>query len=166
MSTPHGYILDTNVFIEAARRYYALDIAPGFWNALIKHAGYGRIISIDMVKDEIDKGNDALKIWINSHFQRWFESTVQEDVTKSYSVVIAWAQSQTQYSPAAKADFAGCPDGWIIAYALAKKLVVVTHEVFDPNTKKKIKIPNVCSGVGVTYTDTFQMLRALGIKWN
>lgn len=114
MSTPHGYILDTNVFIEAARRYYALDIAPGFWNALIKHAGYGRIISIDMVKDEIDKGNDALKIWINSHFQRWFESTVQEDVTKSYSVVIAWAQSQTQYSPAAKTDFAGCPDGWII----------------------------------------------------
>ena len=28
------YLLDTNVFIEAKNRYYAFDIAPGFWTWL------------------------------------------------------------------------------------------------------------------------------------
>jgi len=30
------YVLDANVFIEAARRYYAFDIAPKFWDTLIQ----------------------------------------------------------------------------------------------------------------------------------
>lgn len=54
------YILDSNVFMEAHNRYYAFDIAPGFWDALIGHAETGRIISIDRVKKELDKGEDDL----------------------------------------------------------------------------------------------------------
>lgn len=33
---PTCYLLDANVLMEAARRYYAFDIAPGFWQALIQ----------------------------------------------------------------------------------------------------------------------------------
>lgn len=43
------YVLDANVFIEAARRYYAFDLAPAFWRALIKHAIQGRVLSIDRI---------------------------------------------------------------------------------------------------------------------
>ena len=25
------YVLDTNVFIDAANAYYAFDLAPGYW---------------------------------------------------------------------------------------------------------------------------------------
>jgi len=35
------YVLDANVFIEAARRYYAFDIAPPFWESLVQHAANG-----------------------------------------------------------------------------------------------------------------------------
>ena len=31
-----GHLLDANVFIEAAKGYYAFDIAPPFWEALIR----------------------------------------------------------------------------------------------------------------------------------
>ena len=42
MSPMRVFLLDANVFIEAAKRYYAFGIAPGYWDALIKHAGAGR----------------------------------------------------------------------------------------------------------------------------
>ena len=69
------YVLDTNVFVEAARRYYAFDIVPGFWQMLIDQARIGNIISIDRVKSEIDRGDDDddLKTWANSNFYPWFE---------------------------------------------------------------------------------------------
>ena len=28
------FVLDTNVFIQAHRRYYAQDVCPGFWECL------------------------------------------------------------------------------------------------------------------------------------
>jgi Zn-dependent peptidase ImmA (M78 family) len=37
------YVLDANVFIEAARRYYALDLAPGFWQKLTQYASAGAV---------------------------------------------------------------------------------------------------------------------------
>lgn len=33
---PVVYALDTNVFIEAHRRYYALDLCPEFWECLVR----------------------------------------------------------------------------------------------------------------------------------
>ena len=50
------YLIDSNVLMEANRRYYSLDFAPAFWNFLIKTAKEGKILSIDRVYDEILKG--------------------------------------------------------------------------------------------------------------
>ena len=30
------YVLDTNVFIDAANAYYAFDLAPGYWDFLVR----------------------------------------------------------------------------------------------------------------------------------
>jgi len=43
------FVLDTNVLVEAHRRYYAFDIAPCFWRVLLKLADRGHIVSIDRV---------------------------------------------------------------------------------------------------------------------
>ncbi len=32
------FVLDTNIFIEAHRRYYAQDLCPGFWECLRYHS--------------------------------------------------------------------------------------------------------------------------------
>lgn len=50
MSVSSQYLLDANVFIEAARRYYAFDLVPSFWNKLVSLASNGDILSIDRVK--------------------------------------------------------------------------------------------------------------------
>lgn len=168
MSDPQQsqYVLDSNVFMEAARRYYAFDIAPAFWHGLVAHAGNGRVCSIDRVKDEIDRGNDELKEWANSDFHSWFATTDQADVISAYGRIMVFVNGQDQYTDAAKADFSRVDnaDAWIVAYALAKGHCVVTHEQFDPNARAKVPMPNVCRPLSVPWTDTFQMLRDLGIR--
>jgi hypothetical protein len=152
--------------MEAARRYYAFDIAPAFWEALLSHADKGRVISIDRVKEEIDRGADDLADWANGVFRPWFLPADDESVVEAYGQIMAWAHGHGQFTMAAKANFsrADNADAWVVAYARAKGCVVVTHEQFDRNIKRDIPIPNVCQAFGVQYVDTFQMLRDLGVK--
>jgi hypothetical protein len=166
MIGPPRYVLDSNVFMEAARRYYAFDLAPSFWRALIDQARDGRVESIDRVKEEIDLGKDLLTDWANSDFRQWFISTDQADVIGAYGQVMVWAHGQRQFTDGAKAEFSReeNADPWVIAYAKAKGCVVVTHEQFDPNVRARIPIPNVCQTYDIQYVDTFQMLRDLGVR--
>jgi predicted nucleic acid-binding protein len=161
-----AYVLDANVFIEAARRYYAFDLAPPFWESLIYHAASGQIRSIDRVKDELERGNDELAEWATSQFSDAFASTDEEDVTSCYTRVMGWVYAQDQFSDAAKADFADGADGWLVAYAISHGIIIVTHEVLDPGIKRKVPIPNVCDAFGVAYVDTFTMLRELGVRFS
>lgn len=160
------YVLDTNVFIEAARRYYAFDIAPPFWESLVHHAGKGRIQSLDHVKKELERGKDELSEWAASQFSGAFASTDEVDVTSCYTAVMGWVYAQDQFSDAAKADFADGADGWLVAYARSEGCIIVTHEVLDPGIKRKVPIPNVCEAFGVSYIDTFEMLRQLGVRFS
>lgn len=165
MTTSRPFLLDSNVFIEAHRRYYAFDIAPLFWMALIDNAKKGRVLSIDRVFEvELKRGKDELATWASGSFHEFFASTNDEEVTDAYRKIMVWSQGQAQFTEAAKAEFASVPDSWLVAYALAKGCIVVTHEQFSPNAKARIKIPNACKAFGVEYVDTFQMMRTLRVK--
>jgi hypothetical protein len=162
---PLGFALDANVFIEAARRYYAFDLAPLFWDSLINQAANGRIRSIDRVKQELERGKDSLADWINKKFSDNFASTDDEDIVKCYGEIMKWVKNQDQFSDAAKYDFAGVADGWLVAYAKVKGYWVVTHEIMNIEIKKKVPIPNICKAFNVPFVDTFEMLRSLGVRF-
>lgn len=167
MSSSHKFVIDTNIFIEAYKRYYSFDIAPSFWDALLQHAENGNIISIDRVKQEINSfhKNDELSEWANHHFAQWFEPTDKIEVLRTYQEIITWAVQQGQYFEAAKREFASAADSWLIAFAKTYNFIVVTHEQFRPNSQSRIFIPNVCHAFNVPYVDTFDMLRRLSIKF-
>jgi hypothetical protein len=164
------YVLDANVFIEAARRYYAFDLHTRFWDILNEHARNGVVESIDWVKKELEKGKgkkgeeDELVRWSNSDFVHAFRSTDEEDVIEFYGKVITWVQGQSQFTDVAKADFANGADGWLVAYAAARKRIVVTHEVLAIDARRKVPIPNVCEPFHIHPVDTFEMLRELGAR--
>lgn len=163
------YILDSNVFIEAHRRYYSFDIAPSFWWFLINEAKVNKIISIDRVYTELIKGKDELAEWIEKEFSFAFiETNTDSKILKKYAELMKWANSQTQYSQNAIDDFAQVEnaDSWIIATAIANKYTIVTHEVLDSTIKKKIPIPNVCEDFNVNYVDTFKLLKELDFKFS
>jgi hypothetical protein len=158
------YVLDANVFIEAARHYYAFDIVPSFWQMLIDHANNSLVLSIDRVKFELEGGKDELAKWAKNDFRECFVSTEDDEVIAAYRKIMVWSQGQAQFTPGAKAEFARVADGWLVAYALAKVCIVVTREQFNSEAKARIKIPNVCRAFGVQYVDTFEMMRELGVR--
>lgn len=70
----------------------------------------------------------------------------------------AWVTGQ-HYEEAAISTFMEAADYFLIAHALAGGHTVVTHEVAAA-TARKIKIPNVCIGLGVRCINPFVMLRS------
>jgi hypothetical protein len=162
------YVIDTSVLIQAHRLYYAFDICPGFWSALVFHQSKSIVESIDRVRKEIDEGKhyDALRKWADSAIPNaFFCSTDEQDTLRDFGNVIRWVQNEGQFLPEAKAEFADGADGWIVAYAKAKKRIVVTQEVLAPDVRKNVPIPNVCKQFEVVCIDTFEMLRRLGVKF-
>ncbi len=75
------------------------------------------------------------------------------------SKVSAWASSPDRiYEPAAVNTFLQVADYYLIAHALAHGSIVVSHEKPD-NSKKRVKIPDVCIGLGITCMNPYEMLR-------
>lgn len=68
MTMAPPFLLDANIFIEAAQRYYAFDLVPTFWQALIDLAESGQLLSIDRVKDELTNTDDDLARWAKQEF--------------------------------------------------------------------------------------------------
>ncbi len=167
-TNPKKYVIDSNILIEANRRYYSLDFAPSFWNFLIRSAKEGKIISIDKVYDEILKGKDNLAEWAKKNFVSAFSDIKNDEkILELYGTLMKWALKQDQFTQPAKDEFARNEnaDAWIIAFAKIKNHIIVTQEVLDLNIKKRIPIPNVCSEYNIKFIDTFQMLRDLNFKF-
>lgn len=161
-----SYLLDANIFIQAKNQYYSFAVCPGFWHALPWLHEKGWVWSIDRVKDELAEGKDDLADWaVGTAPGTMFCATSDGTVQRSFSEVMKWVQENRQFTPEAKAEFAGVADGWLIAYARAKGLTVVTHEAYAPEAKNRVKIPNVCEHFGVKYLDTFAMLKDLKTKF-
>ena len=166
MSSSQVFLLDSNVLMTAARHYYAFDIAPCFWTSLSQQAGNGELRSIDRVRDEINRGDDELVLWINQSFLNYFFETDSSDVLQKYTEIMAWSQGQNRYSSAVKTDFARFDhaDPWLVAYALVHRCIIVTLESANPATRKKIPIPIICEAFGVRWLNTFDMLRHAQIQ--
>ncbi|MBU2827449.1 MAG: DUF4411 family protein [Acidithiobacillus ferriphilus] len=164
---PTRYLLDANTFIEAKRRYYAFDICPGFWNALLANHDGRRLWSIDQVRDELLRGGaDELTQWVDARVPgSLFLPTADGTVIQNFALMMTWVQNQPQFIPAAKAEFASVADGWLAAYAKARGYTVITHEVARPDARKRVPLPNVCDAFGVPYNDTFNMLRDFGSRF-
>ena len=159
MTTQIG-LLDADVLIAAHRKYYAPDFCSGFWNCITHHLSSGRLLIIERVLSEITYPPE-LVAWVGRVSQCALVPTTESRVVHAYAIIMDWVQNNPQFTQAAKDDFARKADGWLVAYAMVNGVNIVTNEVFDPNIRRDVKIPNVCRHFGVDYQDTFEMLRDL-----
>ena len=151
-----SYLLDANVFIQAKNLHYGFDFCPAFWEWLVKQNTSKRVFSIDKVADEIAAGDDDLKAWAKKQGTGFFLMT-DANVAAQFGKVSEWANSQN-YEPVAINTFLQVADYYLVAHALAGKFVIVTHEVPSESTKR-IKLPNVCAGLGLRCMNPYEMLR-------
>lgn len=159
------YILDSNFFIQAHRSTYPLDVALGFWDKVKSLAESGVIVSIDKVRDELYDKNDDLEDWCKRNLpDGFFKDT--SSVMAEYARVSAWAYSKSShFLPNALNEFldAGEADAFLIAYTLAgtNTRCIVTQEVSNPQRKNKVKIPDCCDNLNVSYVNVMDMFRLL-----
>lgn len=159
------YIVDSNFFIQAHRSTYPLDVALGFWNKVKSLATAGTIISIDKVRDELYDKNDDLEAWCRTNLPEDFFKDSSSIMTE-YARISYWASTMRHhYLPNALNEFLAADeaDAFLIAYTLAdiSNRCIVTQEVSNPNQKNKIKIPDCCDNLGVSYLNIMSMFRAL-----
>lgn len=159
------YVVDTNIFIQAHRFYYPFDVMPSYWQKIKGLFHKGIITSIDKVKDELYEGKDVLYDWCNDNIEKdCFQDT--QSIIADYADVVQWAQSMDNHYKATAIDTfmqEEKVDAWLVAFAKAHKLTLVTYEVSDPACKKNIKIPDACIPFGVTSISPIQLLRDLSI---
>ncbi|QKD80085.1 DUF4411 family protein [Actinomyces marmotae] len=156
------YLVDANVLIEAKNRYYAFDIAPGFW-AWLDHAHtQGTVFSIERVRDEVRQGDDELAEWAKTHHDFFYP--IDQQTTSFFAPLSTWAQSH-EFTKAALDGFSSdAADYLLVAFAAAHKCTVVTHETAGSGSRKRVKIPDACQALGVAWVSTFEMLRRTGTR--
>lgn len=151
-----AYLLDANVFISAKNLHYGFDFCPAFWDWLLHKNAEGVVFSIERVGDEITAGNDALADWARARGASFFLAPDQK-MLGALGSVSTWVTGEG-YDPAAVNAFFQVADYYLVASALATAATVVTHER-PATTKRQVKIPNACIGLGVKCMTPFEMLR-------
>src|SRR5690606_14559735 len=78
-------------------------------------------------------------------------------VMPSLATVSQWVSAQN-YQPSAISTFLQVADYYLVSQAHAGEHVVVTHER-PADSQRRIKIPNVCIGLGIKCMSPYEMLR-------
>ncbi|MBN1460128.1 MAG: DUF4411 family protein [Armatimonadetes bacterium] len=152
------YLVDANVFIDAKNRYYPFDVVPGFWDWLLVAHGEGKLCTVEAVHNELVGAGDELSTWITSG-PRSFTLPTSDIPRQSLQVVSLWALQSPQYTQAAITDFLSVADYFLVAQAHAINATVVTNERAGTGSKNRIKIPDACDAVAVSWMSPFEMLR-------
>jgi|SRR6056297_1001740 len=157
------YVVDASVFIQAANSYYAFDLVPRFWSWLESRVATD-LFTVIPVRDEILAQNDQLSEWLVSVDDPSWVFAVDGDGTQLQMPTIAKHCVDHGYKPAGISKFLSGADPWVIACAMENNWVVVTHEIAQPETRKRVKMPDVCNELGVPNILVFDMLRQLGFS--
>ena len=132
----------------------------------------GNIVLLDMVKAEIDKGQDELKQWVSER-EDDFEicNHVDQEIIPKYAEVMQYIQECGFYNEKGLNEWAKneVADPWLIAAAAAKgyKLITFEQSAGSLNVKNKsgrVKIPDVAKHFDVEVHTLFHMMRQLKIK--
>lgn len=167
MTSEQVYVVDSDVLITAKNLYYAFDICPGFWKCLLIHHQRDRVFSIDRVRSELLLGSpkEDLVRWVRRDVPETFFLETDAAVGTAYTGIMMWVQRHPRYFDAAKAKFATGADGWLVAYASVYGGTVVTNEQPAPDSKREVKLPDVCDQFGVPRASIFSALRSLGARF-
>ncbi len=149
------YCLDTSALINPWNRYYAPDLAPGYWRDIPRLVQEKRVVMSEEVRDEIDRVEDDLKAWARSNVPTWHPLT--DDVQEIVSHIMGnWGQLVDVRKDRSRAD------PFVIATAKVLGAVVVTDE--KHGTTKDPRIPFVCERLNVPCMNVYAFVREAEVR--
>lgn len=166
------FLIDANTLMTASRQYYAYDILPSFWKDFGEEIKKGNIVLLDMVKSEIDKGQDKLKEWVSERIDD-FEicNHIDPEIISKYAQIMQYIQESGFYNEKALNEWARneVADPWLIAAASVKGYKLITFEqsagpLNSKNKSGRVKIPDIAKQFDVDVHNLYYMMRQLKIK--
>lgn len=162
-TTTKIYCLDANVLIQAWQRYYSPKFCSDYWEVLNELGNQGIIFIPEIVFEEITRTDDDLSKWLKK--SKISVHKIDGLVTKCLQAIYANNPVHKNLVDSTKAR--SLADPWIIAHAIKEKAIVVTkEEKVTALNSNKVKIPNVCENMGITWINDFQFIEELDIKFS
>ena len=160
------YLIDANTFIMPYRGYAPMDVAVTLWDKFKVMSDNGTIVLLDRVQQELNINADALRQWVDAHFNvaSILEFQNNPQAVTNYSLVSKWAAAQNRSEKALnkfldpeKADI------FLVAYAATdpNNYTVVSFERSNHNGTSEFKLPDVCNQFGVKCIPFQDMFREL-----
>ena len=99
------FLIDSNAIITPYLQYYPFDLMPKFWEQLEINIENGSICILDMVKNEILKGNDKLSEWIKGISISNLIDHRNANILDKYSEILDYIQNSGYYSSKALTEW-------------------------------------------------------------
>ena len=166
VNSSEKFLIDANTLMTASRFFYAYDLIPSFWGIFEEKIKAGNIVLLDMVKAEIDKGQDKLKQWVSERKDEFqICNHVDSEIIPKYAEVMQYIQECGFYNEKGLNDWARNE----VAAAAAKgyKLITFEQSAGPLNVKNKcgrVKIPDVAKHFNVEVHTLYHMMRQLKMK--
>lgn len=164
------FLIDSNSLLTPFKTYYPFDLAERFWSNVSDKIKSGNIVILDLVREELRKGEDELTDWINSFNDEIILSRVNTEILQKYGEVLTHVQESDFYKNQALLEWsdASVADPMLIAVASVHGFCIVTFEKPNNNlsrthASKNPKIPDVANVFGVECCDLFSMMRNLSV---
>jgi hypothetical protein len=129
------FLMDANSLITPYKEYYQFRIAEGFWTSLEQSFSTGSIALLDVVENELTKGEDDLSTWIKEISIANQFSRKNKNVISEYKKILEYVLNNPCYKTDALTEWSreSVADPWLIATAITEGLVIVTFEKKNMN---------------------------------
>ena len=158
------YLLDANVLIDAARDYYPLEMVPEFWDWLRYQGESGAVkVPVEIYEEVCDGRGSLVELLRTEEVKAELQLEEEADPSVVSHVVV------TGYAPNLTDDeiLRIGRDPFLVAYSLTDLTgrCIVTTESPKPTARgANRRLPDVCSGLGVSSCNTFELTRRLGFR--
>ena len=150
------YCLDTSVFIESWRQYYAPDVFPTLWRRLSEGLQAGILVSSDVVLQELSRKDDDIYQWCRQFPESFIEASESIQLGQQHIV-----SQFTRMVAEGKMIGSSYADPWVVATGIEVGCSIVSFERL-PASEQKPKIPYVCKELGVQHKTLLEVMQAEG----
>lgn len=164
------FLLDANTFITPFQSYYSFKLASGFWKQLESKLKLDSVYVLDVVKNEVMKGEDDLSEWFKALPVVNIIDRRNASIIVRYVEVLNFLQNSPLYSDKALRNWsdANVADPWLIATASTLGHTLVTFETSAGvinNPSGKPKIPDIARKFNVKCVNLFYFMKKMNIVW-
>ncbi|GAA5194019.1 DUF4411 family protein [Arthrobacter gyeryongensis] len=148
------YSFDTSAILNGRRDLFRPTVFQGLWANIEGMIVDGRIRSVDIVREELNRRDDDASSWASNQRELFCEldeevQMATRDILRSHPKLVGAGTGRNGADP------------FVIALAMVTTGTVVTEEHFSGNLQKP-KIPDVCQAIGVPCVNLMGFIEGQG----